>query len=330
MAVRIAIIGLGQIGASFGLALAGQAEKIQRLGYDRDGQVARRAEKMGAVDRLEGNIRKAVKDAELVLLCLPADQLHEALDAIGAVLKEGAVVIDTSPAKDAAAAWAAQALPPGRHYVGLTPVLNALYLHESQTGPDAAHADLFQKGLIAIVAPAQTDSAAIKLAADLTKLVGASPLFTDALEIDGLVSAVHLLPQLISAAYLNMALDQPGWRESRKVAGRAFAHASAPLSLLSTPQELSAAALNNRENALRLLGDLVAELQALRAEIEKKDEASLNERFELAWQGRDIWWKERQKADWTGEGAGAIELPDSPGLLSRLFGLGGKPQSKKP
>ena len=76
-----------------------------------------------------------------------------------------------------------------------------------------------KKGLIGIVSPPQTDSGAIKLAADLTRLVGADPLFADPVEVDGLMSATHLLPQLLAAALLNATIDQPGWREAQKLAG---------------------------------------------------------------------------------------------------------------
>ena len=43
MSVQITLIGLGQIGASIGLALAEQKELLQRMGHDKDPSVARQA-----------------------------------------------------------------------------------------------------------------------------------------------------------------------------------------------------------------------------------------------------------------------------------------------
>ncbi len=68
-------------------------------------------------------------------------------------LKEGAVVMDTGPAKEIASAWAEELFPAGRYYIGLTPVLNPRYLHATESGIEAAHPDLFQGGLMAIVTP---------------------------------------------------------------------------------------------------------------------------------------------------------------------------------
>ncbi len=157
MTIQITIIGLGQIGASFGLALQSQQEQLKRVGHDKELSIARQAEKMKAVDRVEGNIHKAVRDADLVLLCLPVGQLQETMQLIAEDLKEGAVVMDTGPAKEMASAWAAELSRLARYYIGLTPVINPGYLHTTETGIDAARPDLFQGGTMAIVTPHQTE-----------------------------------------------------------------------------------------------------------------------------------------------------------------------------
>ena len=47
MPVNIVIVGLGQIGASFGLALGEKKDLVQRAGYDQEIKIARQAEKLG-------------------------------------------------------------------------------------------------------------------------------------------------------------------------------------------------------------------------------------------------------------------------------------------
>jgi prephenate dehydrogenase len=328
MTVRIAIIGLGQIGTSFGLALADRKDKLQRIGYDKDIKVARQAEKLGAIDKTEGSISKAVRDSELILLCLPLNQIKDTLSAIAPELKEGAVVMETGMAKEMAAAWASELFSPGRYYVGLTPVVNPAYLQDYDLGIEAARADLFKGCLMGIVAPPQTDPGAIKLTADLAHLVGASPLFSDPMEIDGLMTSTYLLPQLVAAAMVNSTIDQPGWREARKLAGRSYARSSEPIRQVSEARALSSAAVLNRENVLRMIDSFVAALHALRMDIDESDEASLSERLERARQGRIRWWEERQTADWLKEASSDIEMPEDPGILGRLFGAGRKPKKK--
>ncbi len=324
MTIQVAIIGTGQIGASFGLALAGKKESLVRVGHDKETKIAQKAEKLGAVDRVESNLPRSVREAELVLLSIPMDQIRGTIEIIAPNLKEGAVVMETGLAKEAAAAWAREFLPPDRYFVGLTPVLNPAFLNETGTGIDAARADLFKNGLMGITAPATTHSGAIKLAVDLTRLVEAYPLFADPAEIDGLMSSTHLLPQVMAAALLNMTIDQPGWMEARKVTGRMFTKASEPAALYSDAAAVGEAVILNRDNLLRVIDNLIASLYEFRGSIEESNRDGLLELLERARINRRTWWGERLRSEWAYNSASRVEIPENPGLMSRLIGLGSK------
>ena len=75
---RVAIIGLGLIGGSVGLALkkAGIAN-LEVVGFARRAEVASKAVSIGAVDRTEGDLASAVKDADLVLIATPVMAIRE-------------------------------------------------------------------------------------------------------------------------------------------------------------------------------------------------------------------------------------------------------------
>lgn len=59
MTVQITIVGLGQIGASVGLALKEHTELVTRIGHDRRFDIAKQAEKLGAVDKIIPNLPKS-------------------------------------------------------------------------------------------------------------------------------------------------------------------------------------------------------------------------------------------------------------------------------
>lgn len=324
---QLTVIGLGQIGASFGLALKTRTDLVERVGYDIDPEVARQSRKIGAVDRVAPTPEAAVQGADVVLLALPMDQIRPMMEQISTRLKSGAVLMDTAPIKEAPANWARELLPEGCSYVGLTPTLNPKYLHSDTFGIDAAQEDLFRGGLIAIAASPQTQSSGIKLAADLTRLVGGEPLFVDLLEINGLITSTHILPQLLGAALLNATFDQPGWRDARKMAGRAYAEVSGPIVHLGTPGSLAATALLNQQDVLRVIDGVIAALKNLRTDIEQGDSESLTVRLERARAGRDLWWQQRQEASWEKEALPAVELPTASSRLGSLLRFGG---SKKP
>jgi prephenate dehydrogenase len=328
MTVQITIIGMGQIGASIGLALSGKTELLRRVGFDQDMKIARKAERMGAIDSAEGNLPRAVQAADLVLLALPFDQIHKMLELIAPNLRENAVVMDTSVLKEIIASWADELLPENRHYVGLTPAINPLYMQNTSSGIEAARSDLFQNGLMVIVASSRANSEAVKLAADLSGLLGAKPLFADPVEVDGLMSGAHLLPYLMAAVLINATVKEPGWREGRKLAGRAYAEVSAPLDHHSETQSLKMAIHNNRINVLRVLDNAIAALSAVRENVEKQEEAALTEWLGFANDSHERWWKERQAGDWIEDGTPVVDTPEIPSILGRLLGIGRKPKPK--
>lgn len=319
MSVQMTILGMGQIGASVGLALAEQEGEIVRVGHDREPNHSREALKKGAVDRISYNLGRAVQDADVVLLALPLDQIQETLELILEDLKDSAVVMETAPVKAVILSWVQENFPENRHYVGLIPVLNPLYLHEAQWGLDAAHADLFKDGMIGIVTRPGTESGAIKLAVDLAHLLGATPLFTDPIEGDSLMGAVHLLPQLIAAGLLNMTVDHPGWMEARRFAGRPYAQVTGPTLLMDQPEALSLAATQNRTNMLRLVDRLIENLREVRAAIAAEDQQALQESLSEAASGRERWWSERLAADWADMEESGGQIPSASELLGSLL-----------
>jgi prephenate dehydrogenase len=330
MTVQLTIIGLGQIGASIGLALEEHGDKLTRIGSDIDGKVMNQAQKLGAVDKTTLNLNAAVREADIIILALPLDQVAVVMKAVASVLKEGVVLMDTAPVKVATAEWAGEVLPENCSYVGFTPILNPRYLHDEGFGINAAKADLFQDGMFGITTPLNTNAQALTLATNLAQLMGADPLFVDLYEIDGLMAATHLLPQLMSAAMLNATLGQPGWQEARKVTGRAFAEVSGPAAHLDDVEALVAAAELNRENVVRKLDDAIAALQRLRHDIAEADSEAVSSRLKHAKAGVHQWWKERGGGNWLAEELPKAEkLPTSSDVMAGIFGFGLLRKKKK-
>ena len=122
-------------------------------------------------------------------------------------------------------------------------------------------------------------------------------MFTDVVEIDGLMASTHLLPQLISAALSGMIIDQPGWFEGRKLAGRAFTKVTDPVVSDEPAAAMAGAAIHNSKNAVRVIDNLIATLQEMRTEIEEGDLKGLEKRITDARESRINWWKERWNAN---------------------------------
>ncbi len=318
MPVQITIIGLGQIGASMGLALAAQKDALLRVGHDIKMEVEREALKIGAADKIEHNLPRAVQDAKLVVLSIPVSQVRETLEFIAPDLKEGTVVLDTAPIKADVQKWAKEFLPGGCHYVGIVPAINPEYLYDFRSAPASPKADMFSKASFLVNAPSGTPEQAVIFAMDFVRLLGAEALLADPAESDGLMTTTHLLPQLLSAVLLNATIDQPGWLDARKMAGHAYAAATAGMAYQDEIDSLRLSAMQNRASVLHALDVTLAALHALRDDIEQENHDGVARRLEAARNGRTRWLNERMSADWAKQAQTAA--PDVPTISERLFG----------
>lgn len=318
MTVQITIIGMGQVGTSIGLALAGQ-KNIKRVGHDKNHGFANRAKQVGAVDDVKINLPASVSQADVVILSLPLSEIRDTLEYIAQDLKEGCVIFDTAPAKATVAAWALELIPQGRYYVGLAPAAGAEHLYLLEKGVDSARADFFNNGLFLINTPPGSPGEVLDLAISLVGLLGAYPLLTDSTEADGLLAATHLLPQLAGAALVSATMNQPGWMEGKKIAARPYAAAASALMYHDEAQSLADAALANRENVTRLLDAYIESLANLRHRVEKGDEKSVAEFIENGVKDHERWLAERTTADWRGEPQNASGSESFSDRLNRLF-----------
>src|SRR4249919_1082957 len=96
---RVAIIGLGLIGGSIGLALHKAKAAQQITGYDLAKGISNQARKIGAIDQPYSALADAVRGAELVILATPVGAMRSLLQDVAAALSPGAVVTDVASTK---------------------------------------------------------------------------------------------------------------------------------------------------------------------------------------------------------------------------------------
>lgn len=328
MPVQITIIGLGQVGGSIGMALAGHSDSVLCVGHDKDFSVERAALQKGAIQKAEHNLPRAVADARLVVLAIPVSQMRETLQFIAPDLMPGTVVVDTIPVKSEVAKWARELLPQHAYHVGIVPTIAAEYLHETDRGLDSAHADLFKNSTFLVDAAFGVPGEAAQLVTNFISLLGANSMITETLEADGLMASTYLLPQLASAALVNATVRQPGWLEARKVAERAY-HASTTMT--DDAETLAQLALHDRQNMMRVLNAMIQSLAELRDAIEDGNAEEVDRQIRAAVKSRDEWTADRFSGTWVDKKTPPMEkMP----LKERWFGslLGRsvkKPDEKK-
>ena len=216
--MRIAIIGLGLIGGSIGLALKKLNEpEWEIVGYVRRSEVASAALKLGAVDKVEMSLECAAREADLVIIATPVLTIKEILSRIAGCLSSGCIVTDTASTKLEVMKWAEELLPPKVDFVGGHPMAG-----KETYGIQAAEAKLFQGSAYCLTPAKKTSPQAVDKVANVVKKLGATPLFVDAQEHDNLVAGISHLPMLLSAALVSATTKDSSWGKMSKLAASGY------------------------------------------------------------------------------------------------------------
>jgi len=326
MSTDILFLGLNNIGASIGMALANLELEVNRIGYDLDRQLAQRAHRAGAVDDLVSHPESAAENADVVILTTTILDVHDHLKMLGASLKADSVVIDTTPLKVPTMGWASEALPENRHYIGATPIVGPVSYIDKIYDSETPRADLFHGGLMAIVIPKNTPETAVTEAVNLASALGTTPFFLDPHEHDAVIATVEGLPCLIGTAMMQMASHAKNWREIQRMAGSSFATATSSGSMHS-PQTQAATLILNHEIILYKIDALLEEVKTLRTFITEKDNDALINYLTESKESRDAMLAARQHGDWASQEIQSAERVEKPGVLRSLFGI--KPRRTK-
>jgi chorismate mutase len=119
---RVAIIGLGLMGASLGMALRERGEARQVMGFDVDPGVTERAIERGAIDAAGKSLAEAVKGSDLVVLATPLLAMRDLLAEIAPLLAETMIVTDLGSVKAPVVSWAESMLRAPGQFVGGHPM----------------------------------------------------------------------------------------------------------------------------------------------------------------------------------------------------------------
>ncbi|MEI7645251.1 MAG: prephenate dehydrogenase [Chloroflexales bacterium] len=313
--IRIAIIGLGLIGASLGMALRSADAResplgeIEVVGYDRDPRAAKEARGRLAIDTVARTLAEAVRDAQVVVLATPVQAVRAVLGQLGPLLPDGAIVTDVASTKAQVATWAAELLPAAISYVGGHPMAG-----KSQAGAAAADPALFKDAIYCLTVSPSTRREAVDVVEALVRTVGAKPYYIDAEEHDIYVAGISHLPFMLSVGLVEITGRSPAWKEMAPLAASGFRDVSRLAS--GDPEMHRDISLTNPAGLSRWITEMVDFLLEVRGQIESGDAEGIEAMLRRAKQQRDAWLESRPNLR-PGEDTFARPLVvDRPNLLS--------------
>ena len=205
---RMAVVGVGLIGGSLGLAAkrAGLVERV--VGVSRSRGNRETALRRGLVDETTDELGEAVHEADLVVLATPVAAIVGLLPEVARRLPPGALVTDVGSVKAPIAAAGDAALPDGRFVAG-HPIAG-----KERSGPEVADPDLFVGAPCILTPTARSRPEAVERIAALWRGVGGGVLPLEAAWHDDLFASVSHLPHLVAFALMDavLTMEQDGQR----------------------------------------------------------------------------------------------------------------------
>ena len=270
---RVAIIGLGLLGGSIGLAVRAHLPGVTTTGYDADPAARARASERQLVDQVCNNSADAVRAADLVVLCVPVGAMGAAAAEFAAALPAGAVISDVGSSKQSVATALAAALP-GHAVIPAHPVAGT-----ERSGPDAGFASLFQQRWCIITPPDGADPAQVAALTEFWEALGARIELMSASHHDLVLAVTSHLPHLIAYTIVGTASDLEGVTESEVIKYSAGGFRDFTRIAASDPTMWRDVFLTNKDAVLEMLQRFTEDLTALQRAIRIGDGAQLFEHF---------------------------------------------------
>ncbi len=260
---RVAIVGLGLLGGSWGLALkkAGFAGRI--VGYARRAETRERALAEGAVDEGFADVTEAVHEADLVILATPVAVILDHLARLQPHLSPRALITDVGSTKRRICQRAEELYAQRPLFLGGHPMAG-----KERSGLENADARLFENAryVLTPVKPEHLDDVRVQAFRVLVEAIGARPLMSDPVTHDLAVAYLSHLPQLLSSglasmieekhtvADLSLELAASGFRDVTRLADSPY----------SVWRDIC---LTNTENIQMALDALIHKLESIRVHL---------------------------------------------------------------
>jgi prephenate dehydrogenase len=269
---RVAILGTGLIGGSFGLALRREFPAARVVGFDR-ADVVEAAKARGAISEAASDIASAVRGADLVYVALPIGAAIDVLPKIAELADANTLVTDTGSTKALICQQAQKYFRGSARFLGGHPMAG-----KENSGIEHADADLFRGTRYALIASEGDPDPRVEKFAALLRGIGAEPVWCDAETHDWAVGIVSHLPQLASVALAHVVADETDETGlPLTLAGPGLADM---LRLAGSPYDIwRDTCLTNRENIAHALDRLAQAIDYLRTRLASKD---LEEEFKTA------------------------------------------------
>ena len=276
---RLAIIGVGLLGASLAHAVKAYGGADSVALFDADPDVLQRA-KQFVPGTTYDTIQDCVAEADLICLCVPVGAFETCVAEMASALVPGAILTDVGSVKAKASQDMMSAAPSHVHIIPGHPIAGT-----ENSGPEAGFSDLF-RGAWHILTPHEDGddsyNEAVSRLQSFWEGLGAQVESMPPSRHDRVLAITSHLPHLIAYNIVSTAYDMETVEEGEVVKFSAGGFRDFTRIAASDPTMWRDVFLTNREAVLETLGRFSEDLAALQRAIRWNDGETLFKEFSRA------------------------------------------------
>ena len=271
---HIALVGLGLIASSIALNLKSKKNRIKITGYSRTKKTREEARKINFCTVCD-NYEDCIKEANLVILCVPVGAMGDTMEKITPYLSKSAIVTDVGSVKESVILEVQKKLPEDVFFVPAHPLAGT-----ENSGPSAGFASLFENRWCILTPSKNVPIEIIKKVKFFWEELGSNVVEMDAKHHDLVLSVTSHAPHLIAFTMVGVADEFSKVTNSEVINYSAAGFRDFTRLAASDPIMWRDIFLNNKDAALEILGRFTEELFTLQKAIRKKDGEYLLKYFE--------------------------------------------------
>lgn len=276
---RMAVVGLGLIGASLARALQTRREAPRLIGWDVDAGSLRTALDLGYIDAAAESLEDAARQADLLVIATPVRAIAD-IAAAALTANPALIVSDAGSVKQAVITALRDQGADLKRFVPGHPVAGG-----ERFGVTAAEADLYRGRRVILTPEAETADEAVAMLHALWQRVGARVECMSAAHHDEVLSATSHLPHVLAYALVDCLASMEDSHEIFAYAAGGFRDFTRIAS--SSPLMWRDILMENRAALEPTLEAFEATLSALRVALRAGDEATVLATLERARAARE-------------------------------------------
>jgi cyclohexadieny/prephenate dehydrogenase len=266
----ITLIGIGLIGSSLARVVRRDGLAKSIVISTRSPATLARAKELDLGDQYVADAGEAVKNADLVIVCVPVGSSEAIAKAIAPHLKAGAVVTDVGSTKASVIAQMQPHLPSSVHFIPGHPIAGT-----EKSGPDAGFAELFENRWLILTPVPGTDEAEIEKLSKFWQACGSNVDRMDPDHHDLVLAIVSHLPHIIAYNIVGTADDLEAVTQSEVIKYSASGFRDFTRLAASDPTMWRDVCLHNRDAILEMLSRFSEDLASLQRAIRWGDGEAL-------------------------------------------------------